>query len=174
MKCCILAGPSLFTKIWPGSTISSETNCRSMGREFGPRQVQFFCGDWSWNIFYGNSPPTADFRRIGVNYKRKYVHEVMVNRLVKLAQEKSVVTWTDCLGMAIAVDWDVKPQSIQNIRTRLGVSSIQTVNILKTYFKIWISKVQDFELSHTQYWEEILDMSNLGNYWCNSINVFSY
>ena len=35
--------------------------------------------------------PSADSRRVGVSYKRKYVHEVLVNRLVKLAQGKSVV-----------------------------------------------------------------------------------
>ena len=34
--------------------------------------------------------PSADSRRI-VSYKRKYVHEELVNRLVELAQEKSVV-----------------------------------------------------------------------------------
>ena len=39
--------------------------------------------------FYGHSPP-ADSRRVVVSYKRKYVHEVLVNRLVKLAQEISV------------------------------------------------------------------------------------
>ena len=31
--------------------------------------------------------PSADSRRV-VSYKRKYVHEVLVNCLVKLAQEK--------------------------------------------------------------------------------------
>ena len=36
-------------------------------------------------------PPSADSRRIVVSYKQKYVHEVLVNCLVKLAQEKSVV-----------------------------------------------------------------------------------
>ena len=35
--------------------------------------------------------PSADSRRVVVSYKRKYVHEVLVNLLVKLAQEKSVV-----------------------------------------------------------------------------------
>ena len=39
-------------------------------------------------ILYGRSPPSADSRRIDVSYKRKYVHEVLVNHLVKLAQEK--------------------------------------------------------------------------------------
>ena len=36
-----------------------------------------------------------------VNNKRKYVHVVLVNRLVKLAQEKSVVRSIDCLDIAI-------------------------------------------------------------------------
>ena len=34
--------------------------------------------------------PSADSRRVVVSYKRKYVHEVLVKCLVKLAQEKSV------------------------------------------------------------------------------------
>ena len=36
--------------------------------------------------------PSADSRRVVVSYKRKYVHEVLVNCLVKLVQEKS---WLD-------------------------------------------------------------------------------
>ena len=32
--------------------------------------------------------PSADSRRIDVSYKRKYVHEVLANHLIKLAQEK--------------------------------------------------------------------------------------
>ena len=35
--------------------------------------------------------PSADSRRVVVSYMRKYVHEVLVNCLVKLAQEKSRV-----------------------------------------------------------------------------------
>ena len=35
--------------------------------------------------------PSADSRRAFVGYKLKYEHEVLVNCLVKLAQEKSVV-----------------------------------------------------------------------------------
>ena len=35
--------------------------------------------------------PSPDSRRVIVSYKRKYVHEVLVNCLVKLAQEKRVV-----------------------------------------------------------------------------------
>ena len=39
---------------------------------------------------------------------RSYKLEVLVKRLVKLAQEKRVVRWTDRPNMTIAVDWDVK------------------------------------------------------------------
>ena len=35
--------------------------------------------------------PSADLRRVVVSYKQKYVHKVLVNCLVKLVQEKSVV-----------------------------------------------------------------------------------
>ena len=30
------------------------------GREFDPGPVPYFRGDWSWNDFYGHSPPSAD------------------------------------------------------------------------------------------------------------------
>ena len=36
-------------------------------------------------------PPSTDSRRVVVSYKRNYVHKVLVNRLVKLAQEKVVL-----------------------------------------------------------------------------------
>ena len=36
-------------------------------------------------------PPLADSRMVIVSYKRKYVHEVLVNRLVKLGKDISVV-----------------------------------------------------------------------------------
>ena len=45
--------------------------------------------------------PSADSRRIVVSYKRKYVHEVLVNCLVKLTQEKIVVRLTDHPYMTI-------------------------------------------------------------------------
>ena len=57
--------------------------------------------------------PSADSRRVVVSYKQKYVHEVLVNCLVKLGQEISVVRLTDGdrPDMAIAVDWDIKHQT---------------------------------------------------------------
>ena len=51
-----------------------------------------------------SSLPLNHSRRVVVSYKRKYVHEVLVNCLFKLAQEKSVVRWTDRPAMTIAVD----------------------------------------------------------------------
>ena len=39
-----------------------------------PRSATFFRGDWSWNIFYGNSFPSADSRRAVVSFWRKNVH----------------------------------------------------------------------------------------------------
>ena len=44
-----------------------------------------------------------------VSYKQKYELVVLVDHLVKFAQEKSA----DRLNMNIAVDWDVKPQTKQ-------------------------------------------------------------
>ena len=34
-----------------------ESDCRSRGRKFDPGQVPYIRGDWSWNNFYGHSPP---------------------------------------------------------------------------------------------------------------------
>ena len=47
---------------------------------------------------------STDSRRVAVSYKRKYVHNVLVNCLVKLAQEKRVDWCTDRPDMTTAVD----------------------------------------------------------------------
>ena len=40
-----------------------------------PAEVgNILCGDWSWNIFYGHSLPSADSRRAVVSSWRKKVH----------------------------------------------------------------------------------------------------
>ena len=41
------------------------SDCRSRGREFDPGPVPYFRGDWSWNYFYGHSPPSADLFKKG-------------------------------------------------------------------------------------------------------------
>ena len=50
---------------------------------------------------------SADSRSSVVD-KQMYVHEVLVNRLFKLAQKKNVVRCTDHPNMTITVDWDIK------------------------------------------------------------------
>ena len=44
--------------------------------EFDPGPLPYFRGDLSWNNFYGQSPPSADSRRVGVSYKQKNRHWV--------------------------------------------------------------------------------------------------
>ena len=71
-----------------------------------------FHGDRSWNNLYSHTPPSADIRGAVVSYKWKNVHKVLVNRLVKHAQE-NVARWTDHLDMTIAVDWDLNLKTKQ-------------------------------------------------------------
>ena len=42
----------------------------------------------SFDCIYGHSPPSTDSRRVVVSYKLKYAHEILVNHLIKPAQEK--------------------------------------------------------------------------------------
>ena len=42
------------------------SDCRSRGREFDPGPVPYFRGDWSWNNFYGRSPPFRWFIQEGL------------------------------------------------------------------------------------------------------------
>ena len=51
------------------------------------------------------------------------MHEELVNSLVKLAKEKSVVRQTDRLNMTIAVDWDIKPQPNKTFKFKDGLVS---------------------------------------------------
>ena len=55
------------------------------------------------DIFYGHSPLSADSRRTVIRFKQKCVQRVLVNHLVKLAQE-SVVRLTDPIDMTITLD----------------------------------------------------------------------
>ena len=42
------------------------SDCNSRGREFDPGPVPYFRGDWSWNNFYGHSPPFRWFIQEGL------------------------------------------------------------------------------------------------------------
>ena len=52
-----------------------------------PREIHPYMTDTNANW----SLPLNHSRRVGVSYKRKYVHEVLANCLLKFAQEKCVV-----------------------------------------------------------------------------------
>ena len=80
--------------------------------------------------------PSADSRRVVVSYKRKNVHKVLVNLLVKLAQEKGKARWTDHPDMTIAVDWDVKHQTRPLVK-----SMYQNINFLiyQPKHMFWVS-----------------------------------
>ena len=60
--------------------------------------------------------PLNHSRRVVVSYKRKYVHEVLVNCLFKLAQEK-VWLGTDRPAMIIAVELGCKATKQTNKQT---------------------------------------------------------
>ena len=84
---------------------------RSQVRSSGPAIL--FREDWSWNNFCGHSFPSADSNGALVNYWRKDVPLVWVNRLGSL-HRKILVRLTIRLDMTIVDDSDVKPQIKQN------------------------------------------------------------
>ena len=64
------------------------SDCRSRGRELIPIWSHTFAEIDREIVATAILLPSADSRRVVVSYKRKYVHKVPVNHLVKLAQEK--------------------------------------------------------------------------------------
>ena len=63
-----------------GGSVGCTSDWWSGGCGFDPAaSATFFCGDWSWNIFYGhNSPPFADSRRAVISFWQKNVHNTQV------------------------------------------------------------------------------------------------
>ena len=61
------------------------SDCRSSGREFDPGQVPEIDHEIISTVIL---LPSVDSRMVVVSYKRKYVHQVLVNCLVKLSKEK--------------------------------------------------------------------------------------
>ena len=45
------------------SGFHTKSDCWSRGCGFDPSPAPHFRGDWSWNIFYGHSPPSPDSSR---------------------------------------------------------------------------------------------------------------
>ena len=85
------AVPMLFGIQWCVLDRSTASNCRPWwlswmrvrletrrsGGSTPPRSPTFFRGDWSWNIFYGHSLPSADSRRAVVSFWQKNVHSTV-------------------------------------------------------------------------------------------------
>ena len=68
------------------------SNCRSRVEEFDPAGSHIFVEPDYKTSSMAILFPYAGSRMAAVSYKRKYVHKVLVNHLVQLAQEKSVVS----------------------------------------------------------------------------------
>ena len=68
---------------WPRNMSGNrcESDCRSRGREFDPGPIVKIDHEMSFSSLNHS-------RKVVVSYKWKYVHEVLVNILFKLAQEK--------------------------------------------------------------------------------------
>ena len=81
-----------------------ESDCRSRGREFDPGPVPYFCGDWSWNNFYGHSPSAESFKNGCCQLQAKVCARSTGLLLVQACPGKSVVRWTDRPAMTIAFD----------------------------------------------------------------------
>ena len=71
------------------------SDCRSRGPEFHPDSVLYFRGDSEIDHEIISIMVilllSADSKKVAVSFKGKYVHEVLDNCLVTLAQEISVV-----------------------------------------------------------------------------------
>ena len=81
-------------------------DCGSRGRELDPGPVPYFRGDWSWNNFYGHSPP---FRWLIQGWLLSVTSKVCTRDCSSLARKKcGYVNWAS--PMTIAVDQGVNQQ----------------------------------------------------------------
>ena len=117
-----------------------ESDCRFRGREFDPILLWRLIMKWFLQSF--SSLVLDHSRRVVVSYKLKYVHEVLVNRLFKLAQEKSVVRWPDRPAMTIAVDLGRKATKQTKVWNRHFLTSKWGVSKMI----VWWNGCQDHSL----------------------------
>ena len=76
--------PFVYWCTGPSSAVGNNSACRSTGCEFEPSPVPYFL-EINHEII-----STVIFLlliQVHVSYKQKYVHQALINRLVKLAQE---------------------------------------------------------------------------------------
>ena len=113
LKSLLLMNTGPLSAVGNVSGYRCESDSKSRGHEFDPGPVLYFRGDWFLRSF--SSVPLNHSRRVVVSYKRKYVHEVLVTRLFKLARKKSVVKWLDHPAMTLAVDFGRKATNNQSV-----------------------------------------------------------
>ena len=80
LQICLIIALSFCCRLWRFASLGGSVGCpiwletRRSQVQPPPRSATFFCGDWSWNIFYGHSLPSADSRGAVVSFWRKNVH----------------------------------------------------------------------------------------------------
>ena len=72
----------------PNSTVSNVSDYRSRGYDFDSGPVPYICGDHEIFLIAILLLFLIHSRMVVVSYKRKYVHEILLNRLFKLAWTK--------------------------------------------------------------------------------------
>ena len=75
----------------PHSAVKNLSGCRFRGCEFDPGASHTLREIDHEIISTAIFVPSTDSRRVVVSYKQKYTHKVLVNHLVKLAQEENLV-----------------------------------------------------------------------------------
>ena len=106
--------------------------------------------------------PSADSRRAVVSYWRKYVHEVLVNRLGGLSlPRKPVIRFTDCSAMTI----DVYRGHETTMQQQQGITS-------KTYQSSPVRFVTVMVLQSQA--QHITSSASCNFSWCNSNELQNY
>ena len=77
----------------PHSTVGNMSDCRSCFASSIPAQSHNFMEIDHKIISMAKLLPSADSKRVVVSYKRKYLHEVLVNLLVKNAKLARKKVW---------------------------------------------------------------------------------
>ena len=93
------------------------SDCRSRGHKFGPDP--YFCVDWSWNNFYGHSPPFSWFKKGCWATSESVCMNYWSITSSRLPRKESVVRWTVHPDMTVAVDWDYRSKPNQTRRLTL-------------------------------------------------------
>ena len=85
-------------------------------------------------------------KKADVSYKWKYVHRILVNRLVLSLPRESGVRFNDYPDMTIAVDWDVKPQTFLTLTFR---PRRLLIHLFRFFLECLVGKMLDWDRRFT-------------------------